>query len=145
MYIQSEQVFQFAKLSAHTCKYSKSYLTVVEELLSDLWMIHFVVGAQAQVETDASSDSYQFSPEEQQAKELELLAVKKAEAHQLEEALELLNQGVSVAPGYASVYNNRAQVSKKASTISICSLIIVVLCVSIIFPAKFLKMILQKN
>lgn len=75
-------------------------------------MMHFVSGIPTGVEVDAGSDNpHQLSPEEEKVKELELLAVKKAEAHQLEEALELLNQGVSLAPGYASVYNNRAQVN----------------------------------
>ena len=44
------------------------------------------------------------------AKELELEAVKAAESGRLPDALELLNRAVEVAPGYASPYNNRAQV-----------------------------------
>lgn len=44
------------------------------------------------------------------AKELELEAVKAAESGRLDEALQLLNRAVEVAPGYASPYNNRAQV-----------------------------------
>lgn len=71
-------------------------------------MIYFVPAGTV---VEASSDSYQLSPVEEQVRELELLAVKTAEAHQFQEALELLNQGVFRAPEYASVYNNRAQVN----------------------------------
>ena len=69
-----------------------------------------MAGISVQVETVSNTDPCQLSPEEEQVRELEVLAVKEAEAHQFQEALELLNQGVSIAPGYASVYNNRAQV-----------------------------------
>ena len=44
-------------------------------------------------------------------KELEVAAVKKAEEGDLGAALVQLNQAVELAPNYASLYNNRAQVS----------------------------------
>ena len=45
------------------------------------------------------------------AKELELEAVKCAESGNLQRALELLTEAQKVSSEYASVYNNRAQVS----------------------------------
>ncbi len=49
---------------------------------------------------------------------LELQAVKVAEGGNLVNALELLNNAVTEVPGYASVYNNRAQVYKWSGTSS---------------------------
>ena len=45
-----------------------------------------------------------------EAKRLEVEAVKEAEASRLDQALQLLDQAVAMAPEYPSVYNNRAQV-----------------------------------
>ena len=50
------------------------------------------------------------SEEVKRAKLLEVEAVKAAEGGSLGDALELLNQAITVAPNYASPYNNRAQV-----------------------------------
>ena len=50
------------------------------------------------------------SEEVKRAKLLEVEAVRAAEGGSLGDALELLNQAVTVAPNYASPYNNRAQV-----------------------------------
>jgi hypothetical protein len=44
------------------------------------------------------------------AKLLEVEAVRAAEGGSLGDVLELLNQAITVAPNYASPYNNRAQV-----------------------------------
>ena len=54
----------------------------------------------------------ELTEEEKRAKDLELQAVKVADGDnsRLGEALELLNRAVAEAPGYASAYNNRAQV-----------------------------------
>ena len=53
------------------------------------------------------------SEEVKRAKVLEVEAVRAAEGGSLGDALELLNQAVTVAPNHASAYNNRAQVSEK--------------------------------
>ena len=53
------------------------------------------------------------SEEVKGAKVLEVEAVRAAEGGSLGDALELLNQAVSVAPNYASPYNNRAQVQRE--------------------------------
>ena len=50
------------------------------------------------------------SEEVKRAKLLEVEAVRVAEGGSLGDALELLNQAITVAPNYASPYNNRAQV-----------------------------------
>ena len=50
------------------------------------------------------------SEEVKRAKLLEVEAVRAAEGGSLGDALELLNQAVTVAPNYASPFNNRAQV-----------------------------------
>ena len=50
------------------------------------------------------------SEEVKRAKLLEVEAVRAAEGGSLGDALELLNQAVTVAPNFASPYNNRAQV-----------------------------------
>ena len=47
------------------------------------------------------------------AKLLEVEAVRAAEGGSLGDALELLNQAVTVAPNYASPYNKRAQVRER--------------------------------
>ena len=52
------------------------------------------------------------SEEVKRAKLLEVEAVKAAEGGSLGDALELLNQAITVAPNYASPYNNRAQVRR---------------------------------
>ena len=53
------------------------------------------------------------SEEVKRAKLLEVEAVKAAEGGSLGDALELLNQAITVAPNYASPYNNRAQVRER--------------------------------
>ena len=53
------------------------------------------------------------SEEVKRAKLLEVEAVRAAEGGSLGDALELLNQAVTVAPNYASPYNNRAQVRER--------------------------------
>ena len=53
------------------------------------------------------------SEEVKRAKLLEVEAVRAAEEGSLGDALELLNQAVTVAPNFASPYNNRAQVREK--------------------------------
>ncbi len=58
------------------------------------------------------------SEEVKHAQLLELQAVKVAEGGDLVGALELLNEAVTEVPGYASVYNNRAQVYKWPGIIS---------------------------
>ena len=50
------------------------------------------------------------SEEVKRSKLLEVEAVRAAEGGSLGDALELLNQAVTVAPNYAFPYNNRAQV-----------------------------------
>ena len=53
------------------------------------------------------------SEEVKRAKLLEVEAVRAAEGGSLGDALELLNQAVTVAPNFASPYNNRAQVRER--------------------------------
>ena len=53
------------------------------------------------------------SEEVKHAKLLEVEAVRAAEGGSLGDALELLNQAITVAPNYASSYNNRAQVERE--------------------------------
>ena len=53
------------------------------------------------------------SEEVKRAKMLEVEAVRAAEGGSLGDALEILNQAVTVAPNYASPYNNRAQVRRR--------------------------------
>jgi hypothetical protein len=53
------------------------------------------------------------SEEVKRAKLLEVEAVRAAEGGSLGDALELLNQAITVAPNYASPYNNRAQVREE--------------------------------
>ena len=45
------------------------------------------------------------------AKEMELMSVRAAEEGSLDEALRLIDEAVKLAAYYASLYNNRAQVS----------------------------------
>lgn len=45
-----------------------------------------------------------------EVKRLELEGVKAAESGDIDRALELLNQAITLAPEHASSYNNRAQV-----------------------------------
>jgi Flp pilus assembly protein TadD len=47
--------------------------------------------------------------EVKEAKRLEIEGVKAAESGNIDKALELLNQAVTIAPDHASSYNNRAQ------------------------------------
>ena len=47
--------------------------------------------------------------EVKEAKRLELEGVKNAEAGQVQIAMEMFGQAISIAPGHASSYNNRAQ------------------------------------
>ncbi|XP_072174883.1 tetratricopeptide repeat protein 36 homolog [Diadema setosum] len=49
------------------------------------------------------------SDADQQAKEIEIKGVRCAEENDMERALNFFNEAVSVAPGRASCYNNRAQ------------------------------------
>jgi len=48
--------------------------------------------------------------EVREAKRLEVEAVQEAESGRLDQALQLLERAVAMAPEYPSVYNNRAQV-----------------------------------
>ena len=50
------------------------------------------------------------TPSVVRAKEIELEAVQTAENGDLDRSLELLKEAMEIAPNYASLYNNRAQV-----------------------------------
>ncbi len=50
------------------------------------------------------------SVEVTQAKQLEVDAVRAAENGKLDDALDILNRAIAIAPDYPSPYNNRAQV-----------------------------------
>ena len=54
--------------------------------------------------------SEQQQPAPREVREREVRAVQAAEEGRLDEALQLLNEAVAMAPDSASVYNNRAQV-----------------------------------
>lgn len=73
-----------------------------------VFIIHKGLQLEEDVEEPPASSSS--SPPSPAVKELEISAVGKAEEGDLEAALSLLNQAVGLAPSYASLYNNRAQV-----------------------------------
>ena len=52
-------------------------------------------------------------PALREVREREVRAVRAAEEGRLDEALQLLNEAVAMAPDSASIYNNRAQVSSE--------------------------------
>lgn len=55
-------------------------------------------------------DDEELTTEIKQTQEMEISAIKLAESGDLQEALSLLNQALTIAPNRASIYNNRAQV-----------------------------------
>lgn len=55
-------------------------------------------------------DSEEVTPENEEAKHLELEGVKLAEAGNIEAAMTSFNKAIEVAPQRASSFNNRAQV-----------------------------------
>lgn len=56
-----------------------------------------------------SDDEDEASPEVEEAKKIELEAVKKAEAGYINESIDLLCKSIQMAPRRSSGYNNRAQ------------------------------------
>lgn len=71
---------------------------------------HYYAGLQLDSE-EANDEHTSSTPPTPAVKEMEIAAVRKAEEGDLEAALAQLNQAVQLAPSYASLYNNRAQVS----------------------------------
>ncbi|KAF2893708.1 hypothetical protein ILUMI_12465 [Ignelater luminosus] len=52
------------------------------------------------------------TPETEKSKELEVEGVRKAEDSKLDEAINLINAAIRIAPNRASPYNNRAQINQ---------------------------------
>jgi tetratricopeptide (TPR) repeat protein len=58
----------------------------------------------------ANGDAEELTPSVLEAKQIELEAVKTAESGNLDGSLDMLTRAIEIAPNYASLYNNRAQV-----------------------------------
>eukprot|EP00123_Amoebidium_parasiticum_P004094 comp15381_c0_seq1/m.12302 comp15381_c0_seq1/g.12302 ORF comp15381_c0_seq1/g.12302 comp15381_c0_seq1/m.12302 type:complete len:195 (-) comp15381_c0_seq1:234-818(-) len=61
---------------------------------------------------ESQTEHRELSEVEKKAAGFEILAIKEAEGGKLDEAVRLLNEAISIAPEYASPYNNRAQVRR---------------------------------
>ena len=73
----------------------------------------------------ANGDAEELTPSVLEAKQIELEAVKTAESGNLDGSLDMLTRAIEIAPNYASLYNNRAQV---CVCVCVCACVRVCVC-----------------